>query len=95
MPEYDEEGNIESYLHPYEFELTKFEAPARQLTPVQPKEPLKLKDTPLIHVDNEATLKLMLEDLHVVLEFAVDVEHHSYRTFQVSDRRRIQYSLCL
>lgn len=83
MPEYDEEGNIESYLHPYEFELTKFEAPARQLARVQPIEPIKLKDTPLLHVDSEATLKVLLDDLRAVFEFAVDVEHHSYRTFQV------------
>lgn len=32
LPEYDDDGNIESYLHPYETELSKFTPNQSQLT---------------------------------------------------------------
>lgn len=30
LPEYDDAGNVQSYLHPYEFELLKFQPPEEQ-----------------------------------------------------------------
>lgn len=84
LPEYDPDGNIEGYLHPYETELDKFEVSSsllQQKTPVKPK---RLEDTPLIYVDNVKQLKELVEnELKGVTELAVDLEHHSYRTFQV------------
>lgn len=84
LPEYGQDGDIASYLHPYEFELTKFEPNAKQLAKTHPIAPKPLEQTPLIHVDTEAKLKSLVDDLQLVSEFAVDVEHHSYRTFQVN-----------
>ena len=84
LPEYDEDGNIDSFLHPYEFELDKFEPNDIYLAKVTPIEPLKLENTPLIHVVNEIELKELLSDLKEVKEFSMDLEHHSYRTFQVN-----------
>lgn len=83
LAEYDDDGNICSYLHPYEFELDKFEAPATQLTVVIPQKPLALEAVPLVYVENDIQLKQLLADLMVAPEIAVDLEHHSYRTFQV------------
>lgn len=83
LAEYADDGNIESYLHPYEFELIKFEVPTAQLRTLKPVEPLPLDETPLIHIDTEDKLKLLLDDLSQVNEFAIDLEHHSYRTYQV------------
>lgn len=70
------------YTHPYDFELENFQAPEDQLTTVEPISPPPIEKTPLIYVDNEKSLNSMLRDLLNVKLFAVDLEHHSYRTFQ-------------
>lgn len=82
LAEYAEDGTIESYLHPYEFELNKFEPSPTQLSKSNVIESLKMEETPLVYVDTEAALKNMIAELAEVTEIAVDVEHHSYRTFQ-------------
>lgn len=82
LAEYAEDGTIESYLHPYEFELGKFEPSALQLAKGKIIKPAEIADTPLIYVHTEAELKGLLNDLSGITELAVDVEHHSYRTFQ-------------
>lgn len=82
LPEYDDDGNIESYLHPYEFELTKFVPNQSQLTNGTIVKPKKLEDTILMYVDKESDLNVMLKELEQAKEIAIDVEHHSYRTFQ-------------
>lgn len=82
LAEYADDGSIESYLHPYEFELSKFEPSAGQLKEGKVYEPPKLDETPLIFVNTEAKLKDLVIDLEGATEIAVDVEHHSYRTFQ-------------
>lgn len=82
LAEYAEDGSIESYLHPYEFELNKFVPPKPQLAKGKSIDPVKLEDTPLVYVDTEPKLKELLKDLSSVSEIAVDVEHHSYRTLQ-------------
>lgn len=82
LPEYDEDGNIESYLHPYEFELSKFAPNEARLTKGTVSKPLKMEETPLTYVDTKYKLNTMVEELATATEIAVDVEHHSYRTFQ-------------
>lgn len=82
LPEYDEDGNIESYLHPYEFELSKFVPKQSQLTKGTITKPRDLETTPLMFVDKENDLNVMLKELNEATEVAIDVEHHSYRTFQ-------------
>ncbi|XP_017057499.1 exosome component 10 [Drosophila ficusphila] len=81
LPEYDEAGNIQSYLHPYEFELLKFQPPAKQLQKQKPVLPAPMADTELMLVDTVEKLKQALEELRQASEIAIDVEHHSYRTF--------------
>lgn len=91
LAEYGEDGNIDSYLHPYEFELCKFEPAKSQLKKVVPTEPKPIEATPLIRVESEESLKQLVEDLSTVKEFSVDVEHHSYRTFQVNESNFILF----
>lgn len=87
LPEYDPDGNIEGYLHPYETELNKFEAPSSLLKQKDPLKPKRLEETPLMYVDTVKQLKQLMEtELVGVSELAVDLEHHSYRTFQVRHR---------
>ncbi|KAH8264558.1 hypothetical protein KR038_010051 [Drosophila bunnanda] len=81
LAEYDEVGNIQSYLHPYEFELLKFEPPVEQLQKQKPLLPSLMADTELMLVDTVEKLKVALEELSQAQQIAIDVEHHSYRTF--------------
>lgn len=82
LAEYDEDGNIVSYLHPYEFELNKFEVDVEHLKPIKPQTPNELDETQLIFIQNSNELKDMIDEISNESELAVDVEHHSYRTFQ-------------
>lgn len=82
LPEYNEDGSIESYLHPYEIELNKFAPNEGQLKQREATKPLDITETPLMFVDKEKDLKIMMQELMACKEIAVDVEHHSYRTFQ-------------
>lgn len=82
LPEYGDDGEIVSYLHPYEIELTKFEPSADQLITRSPTEAATLETTPLAYIDTESQLHDMLKELRNVTEIAIDLEHHSYRTFQ-------------
>ncbi|EDV42698.1 uncharacterized protein Dana_GF18126 [Drosophila ananassae] len=81
LPEYDDSGNIQAYLHPYEFELMKFEPPVQQLQKQKPILPNLMSDTELMLVDSVEKLKQALEELRQAPQIAIDVEHHSYRTF--------------
>ncbi|KAM7364737.1 exosome component Rrp6 [Cochliomyia hominivorax] len=81
LPEYDEAGNVVSYIHPYEYELMKFEVPNSLLKPRNPQKPKTTDKTELVYVDTPDKLKQALEELKQCSELAIDVEHHSYRTF--------------
>lgn len=82
LPEYDDDRNIVSYLHPYEVELERFEPPDHQLCSVEPTKPLENATTPLIYVDTVDKLNELMTHLENKTQLAVDLEHHSYRTFQ-------------
>lgn len=82
LPEYDDDGNIESYLHPYGFEISNFTPNQLQLSKGSVSKPKVLSETTLMYVDNENDLIVMLKELEEAKEIAIDVEHHSYRTFQ-------------
>ncbi|XP_058062824.1 exosome component 10 [Anopheles bellator] len=82
LPEYDEAGNIVSYLHPYEFELDRFQPPKNVFEPVTPQEPESLAVTELVFIDRDFQLESLMRDLKAVEQIAIDLEHHSYRTFQ-------------
>ncbi|EDW83852.1 uncharacterized protein Dwil_GK13832 [Drosophila willistoni] len=81
LPEYNEAGNIQSYLHPYEFELLKFEPPQGQMQTQSPELPASMGNTELMLVDNLEKLQQAVKELSEASQIAIDVEHHSYRTF--------------
>jgi exosome complex exonuclease RRP6 len=71
-----------SQQHPYEAEILNFKVPKKQLSFSIFTTKLKsLEDTPLIVVETEDDLKKLVNTLNNVNEFAVDLEHHSYRSF--------------
>lgn len=81
LPEYDDDKNIVSYLHPYEFEIEKFEPICEMLMEKQPQVTTDINSAEYNFVDTEVKLNEMLNELRNVNEIAVDLEHHSYRTF--------------
>ncbi|XP_018049348.1 PREDICTED: exosome component 10 isoform X2 [Atta colombica] len=78
----EENEHGEVFNHPYEFELDKFETPECQLKKRIPVEYKSLDDTNFVFIDKPADINILLEDLRNHKEIAVDLEHHSYRTFQ-------------
>ncbi|KAG5186759.1 protein in complex with Mn, Zn, and Amp [Tribonema minus] len=67
----------EYFPHPYEAELQEFKPEPWQLE--VPKEADLVVPQ---YIDTEADLRAMLQDLTGCREVAIDLEHHSYRTFQ-------------
>ncbi|XP_076231525.1 exosome component Rrp6 [Calliopsis andreniformis] len=78
----EESETGEVFNHPYEYELDMFMLPADQLKKSEPVKYKSLEETPLVMVENASDMKLLLEDLKKYKEIAVDLEHHSYRSFQ-------------
>ena len=77
----DEQGN-EYYAHPYEYEIQSLTISPDVLLIRDVIEPPDLESTPIREVDTIDQLEKMCEHIEAQTEFAVDVEHHSYRSFQ-------------
>nr|XP_045604948.1 exosome component 10-like [Procambarus clarkii] len=71
----------EFYSHPYEYELQHWAPAQSQLQPVDPILPKPMAETPLVMVDTEEELNNLVRDLSACTEFAVDLEHHSFRSY--------------
>lgn len=69
------------FCHPYEYELDRFEPLPDQLIKDEPVKPLPISETPLVEVTEPHQVDELVEELRNCKEFAVDLEHHSYRTF--------------
>ncbi|CAN7986364.1 unnamed protein product [Ixodes hexagonus] len=78
----ENDAGRESYCHPYECEIEHFEATEEQLDLKEQTAPLPLEETPYSFVETVEQLQQMCTDLGKQTEIAVDLEHHSYRTFQ-------------
>ncbi|GBM57592.1 Exosome component 10 [Araneus ventricosus] len=76
------EADKDEYCHPYEWEIEKFQPQEELFEEVEPVLPKPLDETPLVIVKTEEQLKKMCDELSKVNEIAVDLEHHSYRSFQ-------------
>ncbi|XP_063696904.1 LOW QUALITY PROTEIN: exosome complex component 10 homolog [Culicoides brevitarsis] len=82
LAEYGENNKIISYTHPYEMELEKFEPSDDMLTEKAVVDPVPIETGDLVYIDDLAELKRALAEFQMVNELAIDLEHHSYRTFQ-------------
>ncbi|XP_014214154.2 exosome component 10 [Copidosoma floridanum] len=76
----DKNGD-EIFNHPYELELNNFEPSDTQLLKKPVIKYKSVDETPLIIIEKIEDLKNMLTDLEKCAEIAVDLEHHSYRSF--------------
>ncbi|XP_038076788.1 exosome component 10-like [Patiria miniata] len=68
--------------HPYQYELDHFVPDPTMLLPVVAPSYKPLDTTPLTLVDTAEQLQELGQALDTLKEFAVDLEHHSYRSFQ-------------
>jgi exosome complex exonuclease RRP6 len=68
--------------HPYKFELEQFEPPPEDMKSRDETMYKPLEDTELIIVNTDEKLSQLLQVLKNVEMFAVDLEHHSFRSFQ-------------
>ncbi|XP_074594255.1 exosome component Rrp6 [Brevipalpus obovatus] len=79
--EEDEEGG-EHFCHPYQDELDVLEPSEHILQKVTSVPPAKVTPGSFTFVSTKADLEKLCTTLRSVKEFAVDLEHHSYRSFQ-------------
>ncbi|XP_022778236.1 exosome component 10-like [Stylophora pistillata] len=75
-------SSVNSTAHPYQYELEVFQPPENQL--MLRKEELydELEKTPFTMIETAEQLEQLCQHLATVTEFAVDLEAHSYRSFQ-------------
>ncbi|UYV82342.1 CDC5L [Cordylochernes scorpioides] len=76
-----EDTGLEFYGHPYEVELEAFKPSEDFLQRAEPQEPKSLEDTPYEYIDTEEAFLKMCKKLEDVTELAIDLEHHSFRSF--------------
>ncbi|XP_025192206.1 exosome component 10 isoform X1 [Melanaphis sacchari] len=76
------DDGIMFYKHPYQLELDEFKVPVEHLNVSKAVYPATLEDTKFVEVYTEEQLNLMISDLENVNELAIDLEAHSYRTYQ-------------
>ncbi|XP_061417445.1 exosome complex component 10 isoform X2 [Lethenteron reissneri] len=69
------------FAHPYQFELESFTPSEELLQEPEPQKFRPLEETPLSLVTSLEELAQVNEKLLQCKEFAVDLEHHSYRSF--------------
>ncbi|XP_063965513.1 exosome complex component 10-like [Lytechinus pictus] len=80
-PKRDSETQTEVYPHPYQYELDHFEPHPSQLEPVDDPSYAPMEATPFTLVDSVKKLKELSQSLQNSKEIAVDLEHHSYRSY--------------
>ncbi|PCH40326.1 hypothetical protein WOLCODRAFT_162269 [Wolfiporia cocos MD-104 SS10] len=83
LREDDSEDNLSGTLplHPYRYEIRHISYPPRMFMSSPPISPRPFSETPFTWVTDSDSFAAMLEKLRKAREIAVDLEHHSYRTF--------------
>ncbi|XP_071622919.1 exosome complex component 10 isoform X2 [Heliangelus exortis] len=69
------------FAHPYQYELERFSPPDGVLTKPEPQMYRPIKETPCHFITTLNQLVELNEKLMTCKEFALDLEHHSYRSF--------------
>ncbi|XP_074655817.1 exosome complex component 10-like [Tubulanus polymorphus] len=78
----DVDFEYKSFLNPYQFELENFKPTAQQLQLEEPQFPSSVEETQFTYVETEAKLKELCEHLKTQTEIAIDLEAHTYRSYQ-------------
>ncbi|KAG0006872.1 exosome nuclease subunit, partial [Modicella reniformis] len=78
----DSSQELVAQPHPYEYEISHLEYPQHMFEQIPEQLYTPFDTTSLIWVDTEEVLKDMCRTLEIQREIAIDLEHHSYRSFQ-------------
>ncbi|XP_071116281.1 exosome complex component 10-like [Haliotis cracherodii] len=70
------------YPHPYQYELDHLQYNPQHLMETEVQEPRPIDSTPLTLIDTESELKELCDHLKTVPALAIDLEAHTYRSFQ-------------
>ena len=81
LPEYDDLGK-EFYSHPYLYELDLLKHSDKDLAKADPGVAVPLDEAKFAFIDTEPQLLNMIDTLKNEGVIAIDLEHHSYRSFQ-------------
>lgn len=81
LVEYDEQGE-EYYSHPYMFEIERFTPGPDQLGITVAVQPKSVEVTELVYIDTLPALRIAIRELSMQDVIGIDVEHHSYRSYQ-------------
>ncbi|KAJ1948541.1 exosome nuclease subunit, partial [Linderina pennispora] len=76
------EENAVALPHPYEYEISHINYPRQLFEQQEAQKPRSWDETPFVFVDTPQQLVEMVEHLKTAGEIAIDLEHHSYRSFQ-------------
>ncbi|CAF2310522.1 unnamed protein product [Rotaria sp. Silwood2] len=76
------ERHPELLLHPYFDEIEAFEPNENLLKEVKVQLSKSLDETKYLFVDTPDKLKTMIDHIEIQSELAIDLEHHSYRSYQ-------------
>ena len=68
--------------HPYQYELEQLQMTERYAEVKEPVPPCEFDTTPYEFVTTKDQLNALIEYLHGVTEIAIDLEHHSTRSYQ-------------
>lgn len=77
----DTDGNVNTRQHPYQYEITHIKYPTRMFQSLPPIPPKSFDETPFSWVSTPLEFAAMLDKLRIAKEVAVDLEHHSYRSW--------------
>ena len=67
--------------HPYLYEVRHISYPRHMFEHREPVSPSPFENTPFTWIDSKEGLESLVDKLRRVQEIAVDLEHHSYRSF--------------
>ncbi|KAL3318939.1 Exosome component 10 [Cichlidogyrus casuarinus] len=73
--------SVEEYLHPYAAEIDHLEAQLSNFSMESHSKPSDLDSVQFSFIDTPQALQQMIDELKQFTEIAVDLEHHSYRTY--------------
>ncbi|OQR75978.1 exosome component 10-like [Tropilaelaps mercedesae] len=76
-----QEDGRDVFSHPYEVEIEAFQPTVEEMTP-NVRDPLSVADTPLMMINSPEEVEEMMAHLRTQCSIAVDLEHHSFRSFQ-------------
>ncbi|CAJ0606550.1 unnamed protein product [Cylicocyclus nassatus] len=68
-------------IHPYQYEIQHFVVPESQLESSGPVPASSLESTPLSFINTKEALEKLRDTLNATKEFAVDLEHHDFRSY--------------